>query len=248
MFLDRRPRYSKSTSNLATDLQQLSTPSGSVHSYATQPKYSRSRETLTVTREYNFSEPLPLYPPTKPLAQAPRLPSQNRSSTAPIMHPPDELFLKMVRRRSANARLEEMRIEREMAQKNDPELAMSLAIASALPPAYLDRLPTYTSPEEVTKPPFPWGGPAHGKEFRVEPPPVERSQAVITKFKQDELFLDDPLRLEIDETIAQYASFQLTEPTPVVSPQNVSMDISPMNEIDQLYLESRRRKNKATGK
>src|SRR3954447_8208539 len=90
MFLDRRPRYSKSTSNLATDLQQLSTLSGSVHSYATQPKHSRSRESLTVTREYNFSQPLPLCPPTKPPARAPRLSNQSRSSTAPIMHPPDE--------------------------------------------------------------------------------------------------------------------------------------------------------------
>lgn len=249
-LFDRKPRQSKSTSNLSSEITTQYLPNPPVWG---QPRKAQSRQTLTVMQEYNFNKPLPPSPahppppppPAHPLIQAQRPLGQyqHRSSTAPVLYPPDELFLKMIRRRSASARLEETRIQEE--QKHDPELAMSLAIASAVPPMYFDAPPEYTSPGSG----FPAARTAFTSRIPRIPPlessPHVRSRGTITRFKGDELFLDERLRLQIDQTMAQYASIRVTEPSPMASPDAASTIVSPMNDIDHIYLERRKQKKKA---
>ena len=236
VLFDRKPRQSKSTSDLSSEVTHQYQPGGSE---CRQPNKSQSRHALTVMQEYNFRKPLPPPPPPPPAARPPvqsRRPigqHQHRSSTAPVLYPPDELFLKIIRRRSADARLEEMRLDEQ--QKSDPELAMSLAIASAVPPMYFDAPPAYTSPDSdirparASMPPY--------ALWTEQPEPLSRlgPRGTITKFKDDELFLENHLKLQIDETIAQYASIRVTQPSPMVSP---------INDIDHMYLERRKQKRR----
>lgn len=251
VLFDRKPRHSKSTS----DLSEAIVPE--FDNYQPQwrtPKKRKSKEALTVLQEYNF-KPLPPPPPktvpkivpktvaqTVPQKQLPRAPSQQRASTTPLMHPPDELFLRMIRRRSLDARLEELRIEQEqhrrqqqqLSQRHDPELDMRLAFASAIPPIYFDLPPEYASPDNYSQPAIP---PRHpGREKRNTSPRAS------SKARNDELFLHDPLNVEIDATIAQYASISITEPTPTDSPRESATLVSPINDIDHMYLERRKQR------
>ncbi|KAK5089587.1 hypothetical protein LTR70_007224 [Exophiala xenobiotica] len=249
-LFDRKPRQSKSTSNLSSKVTTQYLPDPPVWR---QPRRSQSRQTVTVMQDYNLNKPLPPPPahppppppPSHPLIQAQRPfgQYQHRSSTAPVLYPPDELFLKMIRRRSASARLEETRIQ--MEQKHDPELAMCLALASAVPPMYFDAPPEYTSPDSD----FPAATTAFTSRIPgITPPetsPRVRSRGTITRFREDELFLDERLKLQIDQTMAQYACIRVTEPSPMASPDAASTIVSPMNDIDHIYLERRRQKRKA---
>lgn len=241
VLFDRKSRHSKSTSDLSSEIIPQHHPG---QPEWRQSKRSQPRQTPTVMQEHGFNKPLPP-PPAHTAGQARRIVGQHqhRSSTAPVLYPPDELFLKMIRRRSANALLEEMRIQEE--RKHDPGLAMSLAIASAVPPMYFDPPPGYTSPESdlpLARAAFPLPGP---RIIQLEPSHHLQSRGTISRLKEDELFLDDHLKLQIDEAIAQYASIQVTGPTPVTSPREASVMVSPMNDIDHIYLEKRKQKKNA---
>ncbi|KAJ9659305.1 hypothetical protein H2198_003181 [Neophaeococcomyces mojaviensis] len=240
---DKKPRHSKSASSLATisvDKSQAPTTQWR------KSDHSKSRERLNIMQEYHFK---PLPPAPQKQHEQSRLPPQHRrlptpvkpvtqlrASTAPTMDPPDELFLKMIRRRSANARLEEQRIQAEKRVYGEEEI-MSVAIASALPPHYFDMPPACASPDSLLRPL------AH-----VSTDPPSNSRGTITKFRDEELFshVGDSLNLQIDETIAQYVMLKISEPTPTrtrsISP--MSATVSPINDIDHLYLERRRRKQK----
>lgn len=244
VLFDRKPRHSKSTSNLPSERIPEYQPAQPEWQ---QPRRSQSRQTLSVMQEYNFIKPLPPPPPlpthTSNQTRRPIGQHQHRSSTTPVLYPPDELFLKMIRRRSASARLEEMRIQQE--QKNDPVLARSLAIASAVPPMYLDAPPEYTSPESEFQPHEVNTAPRAPWITQTGPSPRHTgSRGTISKFREDELFLDNDLKLQIDETMAQYMSVSVTQPTPVASPPDMSDIVSPMNDIDHIYLERRKQKKR----
>lgn len=230
LLFDRKPRHSKSISNL-----DISTESLLRSSQQTQkPKTYRGRDTLTVMHEYNFGRPLPPLPPqptqssSRSAKATPRI-SQARAATAPMLHPPDELYLKMIRRRSASAVLEDtqawLRDDRE-----DQDIASRLAFASALPPIYFDQPPDYTEYTAYSV----HANPKHDQLQRGRTSGVtqagSRSKAV-----HDELFLT------IDETIA---SFKMTVPTPLASPQRFEHVVSPMNDIDRIYLERTQRKQR----
>lgn len=236
VFFDRKPRHSKSTSDLS---DHYIPDNVNASTQWKLPKRDKSKERLTVLQEYNF-KPLPALPPAMPSTHSPRAPSQHRASTTPLMHPPDELFLRMIRRRSLDARLEEMRIEQtqqqrqqQYLQKNEQELDMRLAFASALPPTYFDLPPAYSSPQQLSQPPIPDRHPGRGRRDTAE------GQAF--RAEQDDFVDDDPLRVEIDETMAQYTSIRVTEPTPTDSPQPSNL-VSPINDIDNMYLERRRQR------
>lgn len=238
VFFDRKPRHSKSTS----DLSEAFVPGFEHHEPQWRtPKKRKSKESLTVLQEYNF-KPLPPPPQTVPQVHPPRPPSQHRASTTPLMHPPDELFLRMIRRRSLDARLEELRIEEEQHhrrqlqhhQRHDTELDMRLAFASAIPPIYFDLPPEYASPEKYSQPTIP---PRHPGREKTKPSPRAAS-----KTRGDRPFLYDPLNVEIDATIAQYTSIRVTEPTPTDSPRESATMVSPINDIDHMYLERRRQR------
>lgn len=235
VLFDRRLRPSKSISNL---LQVTSTEDGSGPSL----RRTKSKEHLSVLVEYKFeqysllphdtSSPPPLPPPkddtraaTIPAVTMKRSVSPLRAGTTPMIHPPDELFLKLIRRRSANARLEEQRVSNGCRHiYGDNDIETSVAIAYALPPQYFDLPPKYESPQQM------------------EPIPRLRSRGTITKSKQPELFLDDALSLQIDQVIADFGGYRLTEATPVQSATSSLDDVlvSPINEIDHIYLERRR--------
>lgn len=152
----------------------------------------------------------------------------NRSNTAPRIHPPDELFLTMIHRRSANARLEEIQNERDFRQKNDPALARSFAIACAMPPDFLEAPPPYSSliEESSTR--------QHTSRSMSRRPDT----STIRSMQHDELFFPDSLSSEIHNAIAQLAIFEPVRPTP--GEFDTMSIISPLNDIDQMYLERRR--------
>lgn len=246
VLFDKKPRQSKSTSNLP-NLSSDDVGQSTMHWQSRQA--SRSRDQLCVTREYQF-KPLPLpptarysqprqlsksLPPAQP-AKAAKPVIQVRAITTPFMHPPDELYLKMMRRRSANACLEERRIQHEHRLYGEEEL-MSVAIASALPPQYFDTPPSYTSPNsDLSIQPL--------SHAHTHPGMKVRGRITVTDQDRPHYRDEDTLGVQIDETIAQYAMLRITQATPTstrsISP--MSATISPMNDIDQLYLERRRKK------
>lgn len=227
VFFERKPRHSKSTSQLDAS---FSSSSLVTQQQSHQPRMSRSRDTMTIMHEYNFGRPLPPLPPQSSRSSnrsthaVSRPHAQTRAGTAPVLHPPDELFLKMIRRRSASAVLQEStRWPRD--DQEDQEVAERLAFASAVPPVYFDQPPEYTAYD------------THA-ESRIDTPQRSHTKLAVAphtynRSRHDELFLT------IDETIA---SFKVTQPTPVDSPQPYDHIVSPMNDIDQLYLERRRRR------
>lgn len=230
---DWQPRYSKSTSSLPSETTPQYLSDRSIWG---QPKRSRSRQIITVMREYIFNHTLPLPPvnlhpspsPGCPPIPAQRLSDQyqHKSCTAPVLWPPDELFLQMIRRRSASARLEETRIQEE--QKCTSELVTSLAIASAVPPMYFDAPPEYTSPKSDVPAARTHPTSRIHRIVALETSPHIIPRGTITKFREDELFLDERLKLQIDQTIAQYASISVTEPSPLALPDGGSTTISPI--------------------
>jgi len=233
ILFDWQPRYSKSTSSLPSETTPQYLPDQAIWG---QPKRSRSRQIITVMREYIFNHPLPLPPVNlhpSPSPACPPIPAQrpsdqyqHRSRTAPVLYPPDELFLQMIRRRSASARLEETRIQEE--QKCKSELVTRLAIASAVPPMYFDAPPEYTSPKSDVPAARRHSTSRIYRIVALESSPHIIPRGTITKFREDELFLDEHLKLQIDQTIAQYASISVTEPSPLASPDGGSTIISPI--------------------
>lgn len=226
VLFDRKPRHSKSTSNLSdvADSQGLAVPSQ-------RWKRSKSRGRLSIMFEHRVGPvpPQPKHaPPPPPTAGAV---SPMRASTTPTMHPPDELFLRMVRRRSANARLEEQRIQNELDSiekcSNWPDtIPTPVAVAHALPPQYFELPPEYESPQRM----------------RASPP--IQTRATIARLRDSELFLEDPLKAQIDQTIADFRGFRLTEATPLPTPTVDEALVSPINDIDTIYLERRREKRR----
>lgn len=232
VLFDRTLRPSKSASNI---LQSTANQDGSS---SISLRKSNSREHLSVLVEYNFDQTSPpqrnTSPPTPPSKHntattmstaVPRPVSPHRANTTPMMHPPDELFLKVIRRRSANARLEEQQRPKQNRHiHRDDEVATSVAIAYALPPQYFDLPPEYESPQ------------------RTQQSQRLRTRSTIISLKQPELFLDDPLNMQIDQVIADFGGFRVTEATPVQSSAREYEEplVSPINEIDDLYLERRR--------
>lgn len=240
VLFDRALRPSKSSSNLSqiTSTEYSSTSTSS----------RKSNEFLSVLVEYKFDQATILQPqrtpPTpepknrtpapasRPTPRTPARPvSPMRASTTPMIHPPDELFLRVIRRRSANARLEEQRVSRRYshAHRSDDEMATSVAIAYALPPQYFDLPPDYESPQQSQQ---------------TKPFPRIRTNGTIKRQKDSELFLNDSLHSQIDAVIADFGGFRLTEATPIhsaMSPEQEPGLVSPINEIDNIYLERRKR-------
>lgn len=180
--------------------------------------------------EYNFDQrsrpstyPSPHLPVTKAIVP-------HRAGTTPLINPPDELFLSMIRRRSANARLEQYCTSTGDESPNGScrkdELPTPVAVAGALPPQYFELPPEYESPQQTQ---------------RLWSPPPIRSTATITKHRSTELFIENDLRLQIDQAIADFGGFNLTEATPVhvSTPESEDYTVSPINEIDTMYLERR---------
>lgn len=223
-FFDRTVRRTRSATNLFhASMSQRSATS-------LQESRPKSRESLSVRTEHEFSQrprpstyPLPLLPTTKIVIP-------HRAGTTPLIHPPDELFLSMIRRRSANAQLEQHCIPNQygspVERYRKGELPTPVAVACALPPQYFDLLPEYESPQQTQQKWFP-------------PPP--RSRSTILTSRGAELFIEDDLRIQIDQTIADFGGFSLTEATPVRTSTPESQDhlVSPINEIDTMYLERR---------
>lgn len=228
-LFERKLRQTKSTSNIFN----ITTTQGDRPS--SQQSRPKSRESLSVSVEYNFNQHgrPSTYP--SPSAPAVKAVNPNRASTTPLIQPPDELFLSMVRRRSANARLERNRIQDEQLTRIDEgygrknTLPTPVAVAYALPPQYFDLPPAYESPQHIQQ--------------RWTPPPV-RSRATIVKPRGPELFLEDDLHLQIDQAIAEFRGFMVTEATPVqtTTPETNEAPVSPINEIDNIYLERRRQR------
>lgn len=225
-LFERKLRHTKSASTL---LYSNKSQSEAVLSQQSRPK---SRDSLSVTVEYDFDRNPrhPTHPPPPPPIA--RTVNPHRASTTPLIHPPDELFLNMVRRRSANARLEQQITPvQEEPLDNDyyyrkGTLPTPVAIAYSIPPQYFDLPPEYESPQQMQ---------------RIWSPPPIRTRATIVKPRGAELFLDQELHIQIDEVIAEFGGFRLTEATPVHSstPDVEDAPVSPINDIDTMYLERR---------
>lgn len=220
VFFDRKLRYSKSTSNISQDV----TPQPPIEdAQRTKTQRPKSGAGFSVMYEYQFEKPLPPLPPLKPATYAARPAHQYRSSTTPTIHPPDELFLSMIRRRSANARLEDTLIESQTSYTHDSQLDQRVALASALPPTYFDLPPEYYSPE---------------REDSSSAVPRHSASIVPMRVSNDTKAKEDQLFLQINQAITQYSTIQVTEPTPV-SPRDASMLVSPLNDIDRVFLKRR---------
>lgn len=222
VLFDKKLKHSKSASIL-TDQYSGSSTQYQVQQHGGLYSKRQSHVPDTIMHEYTFGRTGSQAPPSKTSSWPQSRPSQPRARTTPFIDPPDELFLKTIRRRSAAARLEEMRIE--VQQKSDPEMAMRVAFASALPPSYLDSPPEYQSPTTEQQQYLPYR----------RPDPVAPLH-----LRTDASGIDKHLNLQIDETIAQFSSIKVTGPTPIAASQDLSMIVSPLNDIDQIYLERRR--------
>lgn len=117
-----------------------------------------------------------------------------------------------------------MRIKTQ--RENDPDMDMRLAFASALPPSYLDFPPEYQSPIKQDQGYLPYQRPS-----TAHPLPHHD-------------LADNYLKLQIDETIAQFSSIKVTGPTPANAPKDLSLIVSPLNDLDHIYLERRKIKKK----
>lgn len=227
-FFDRTVRHTRSATSLFSSTSQRS----AAWSQESRPK---SRESLSVRLEYDFDQrPRPsTYPP--PLLHTTKAVIPHRAGTTPLINPPDELFLSMIRRRSANARLEQRCIPTEYKSSTDSyrkaESPTAVAVAGALPPQYFDLPPQYESPQQTQ---------------RLWSPPPIHTRATIVKPRGTELFIEDDLRIQIDQAIADFGGFSLTEATPVhtSTPESDDCIVSPINEIDTMYLERRAEKKR----
>ena len=161
-----------------------------------------------------------------------------RSNTAPVMQPPDELFLTIIRRRSANSRLERIR-----SQRDDLELATSLAIASAIPPDFLEDPPPYYSLQHEPFPRNPCQQQSTNTQHIIPRSDPPRRQSA---FANNIPSISESLGIEIDEALAQLSRCQSIDRTPVEQVDTLSI-ISPLNDIDQMYLEKRRMNKRRVG-
>lgn len=90
--------------------------------------------------------------------------------------------------------------------------------------------PEYESPREVKSLPL---------------PPIP---AIFAEPRQPGLRLEDTLHAQLDQAIADFTNIRLVEATPVRSPASEYDDVlvSPINDIDILYLERRRQMRRMT--
>lgn len=229
---DRKPRPSKSVSSLPqlengwTEVQDKSKDIARQRGVGSVLSQDVNRLAVGAPGQHRPVVPPPPRPGINSLKNAGPV---MRASTVPTvtLHPPDELYLRVLRRRSANAMLEPQRISNEYGQTKQDETPISVVIAGALPPDYLESPPSYayTSADRDS---------LYGPAFKSRGTTIER--------RTDELFLN-PLKLQIDETIRDYSSIVVTQATPVGSvPSPIA---SPVNDIDQFYLERRRQRKRA---